>query len=120
MAKPNKEEIERFLHTQGQLWIDGDRENWVKLYKEFAPKALTIEYVGSPVGDGWQTLYHMWDTYNAKVGLEIENMLINGNEAACKHLNIRKDGSGINPTIEIYRFEDGELHIRYFYKTFGE
>lgn len=115
MPIPDPDEIRAFLHDQLELWNAGDRQAHAALYRRYAERELVIEYVGQPVGDGWATFDHMWDNFGGKIRVEAALMLVNGNEGACHHLNIRR-GSGLtNPTIETYRFEDGGLYIRYFY-----
>lgn len=115
MAIPDADEIRRFLHAQIELWNDGKREEQTALYRRYAADGLVIEYIGQPVGDGWATFDHMWDAYGGKVRVEVAQMLVNGNEAACHHLNIRKASGLANPSIETYRFEEGRLFVRYFY-----
>jgi hypothetical protein len=114
MPVPNEDEINDFLHRQLELWNEGKREEQTALYKRYAPKLLTVEYVGSPIGDGWATFEHMWDTYGGKIRVEADLLLVKGCEGACYHRNIRVATGLANPTIELYRFGDGELHVRYF------
>jgi hypothetical protein len=86
------------------------------LYRKYAGDQLVIEYVGQPIGDGWKTYEHMWDTYNGSVRTDVIEVLINGNEAACYYNNVRLATGLGNPSIEIYRFDDRRLHIRYFHR----
>jgi hypothetical protein len=115
MAVPTQDEIRHFLHEQIELWNAGKREEQTALYRRFAADELVIEYIGQPVGDGWQTFNHMWDTFGGKVRVEVELMLVNGSEGACHHRNVRLASGVANPSIETYRFEEGRLFVRYFY-----
>src|ERR1035437_7055928 len=109
MSIPSESEIRSFLNEHIRLWNAGDREAFTSLYKKYASKKLTIEYVGLPVGEGWAVFNHMWDTYNAHVRGEIITILVNGNEGACHYENVSKDSGQSQPSIEIYRFTAGEL-----------
>lgn len=115
MAVPDADEIRRFLHEQLDLWNAGQREEHRSLYRRYAPEELVIEYIGQPVGDGWRTFEQMWDAYGGRVRVEAVEMLVNGNEAACHHLNVRLASGIARPSIETYRFEDRRLLVRYFY-----
>jgi hypothetical protein len=115
MAIPDDHEIRHFLHEQVELWNAGKREEQTALYRRYASEGLTIEYVGQPIGDGWATFNHMWDTFGGKVRVDVALMLVNGVEGACHHLNVRLASGLVNPSIETYRFEEGRLHVRYFY-----
>jgi hypothetical protein len=117
MTIPSQGEIYDFLKQQVALWNAGEREAMTALYRQYAPDGLVIEYVGEPIGDGWQTFEHMWDAYSGKVRSEVIEMLVNGNEGACFLRNLRPASGVANPSIEIYRFEEGRLHIRYFHRT---
>ena len=59
----------------------------------------------------------MWDTYNGKVRVDIDTILVNGNEGACHYNNVDKATEKGSPSLEIYRFGDGEMHIRYFHHS---
>jgi hypothetical protein len=117
MAIPDADEIHRFVASQLEFWNAGQRTEMTDLYRRYAPDGLTIEYVGQPVGDGWPLYEHMWDNYGGSVRTEIIEILVKGNEAACHFLNVRRDSGIGNPSIEIYRFEEGRLHIRYFHRS---
>ena len=54
----------------------------------------------------------MWDAYAGRVRSEVVEVLVNGNEGACFLRNLRTESGVANPSIEIYRFEEGRLHIR--------
>ena len=114
---PSEKEINTFLNEHLRLWNACDREGFTALYRKYAPNRLTIEYVGMPIGDGWATFNHMWDTYNGKVRVDIDTILVNGNEGACHYENVIKESGESNPSLELYRFGDGELHVRYFHQS---
>jgi hypothetical protein len=117
MAIPAESEIKSFLTQQLEYWNAGQRDAMTGLYRKYAQDQLIIEYVGQPIGDGWQTYNHMWDTYNGKVRTDALEVLINGNEGACHYNNVRLATGLGNPSIEIYRFDERRLHIRYFHRT---
>lgn len=114
MAIPDEREIREFMTQQVALWNAGDREAMTQMYRRYAPRELVIEYIGQPIGDGWATYDHMWDAYAGRVRLEIVELLVNGQEAAAFHQNIRVESGLSNPSIETYRFEEGRMVIRYF------
>lgn len=116
MAIPSNEEINNFLAKKIELWNKGEREALANLYREFAPKSVTFEYVGGPVLDAWQALDDMWEQFGDSIEMEIVVTLINGNEAACYIKNHHRDKPGnFTPTIETYVLGDGTLHERYFF-----
>ena len=110
------ETIRSFIFQQTEYWNAGNKEAFIDLYRNVAPKGLRIEYIGQPVADGWQVLDRMWETYNGLVEVEIGDILVNGNEGACYFRNVLLEDGTVNPTIEIYRFENETLDIRYFYR----
>lgn len=110
------QQIEYFVRKQVELWNALDRPGMTALYRDHAPNGLTIEYVGSPVGEGWKTFDDMWDNYGTgDIRTDIMEVMINGSEAACYFHNVRIASGSYNPSIEIYKFERGNLHIRYFH-----
>jgi hypothetical protein len=117
MAIPSQDEIQDFVTQQIALWNAGKREEMTALYRKYAGSGLVIEYVGEPLGDGWKTYDHMWDNYGGKVRGDVVQALVNGNEAAVHISNVRIASGLSNPSIEIYRFDDDRLHIRYFHRT---
>jgi hypothetical protein len=117
MPVPSEKEIETFLNEHIRLWNACDREGFAALYRKYAPDKLIIEYVGIPIGDGWAAFNHMWDTYNGKVRVEIDTILVNGYEGACHYENVIKESGQSKPSLELYRFGEGELHIRYFHQS---
>jgi hypothetical protein len=120
MNQPSAAAISAFLVEQYALWNQGKRAELIALFRELAPKGLTIEYVGTPVQDGWKAMDDIWDQHGGHVTIEVVQILVNGNEAAVHALNhhVEKDGRiNTRPSIEIYRFAEGTLQIRYFYPT---
>lgn len=117
MAIPSEHEIRLFLTQQLEYWNGRRREEMTALYRRYAEAQLIIEYVGQPIGDGWKTFDHMWDTYNGKVRTDPIEVLVNGNEGACCYNNVRVATGLGNRSIEIYRFDDRRLHIRYFHRA---
>lgn len=87
-------------------------------YRRMSPASLSIEYVGRALPtDPWQILEGMWENQQPRFRIEVKETIINGEEAACHHRNALRDGSGGIETIELYRFQDGRLWVRYFIKT---
>jgi hypothetical protein len=117
MAIPSENEIRSFLSQQLEYWNAGKRPEMTALYRKYAAEQLIIEYVGQPIGDGWKTYDHMWDTYNGHVRTDTVQVLVNGNEGACHFNNVRVATGLGNPSIEIYRFDERRLHIRYFHQA---
>jgi len=110
----NKAAFELFLDAQIQAWNDGDQSGFFSAYRVVAPGGIQIEYVGRAAADGWPILEGMWAQQSAKIRIEKIAAIVNGNEAACYNRNcIRGTGDWIE-TIELYRFDSGQLHIRYF------
>jgi len=110
------ESIERFMHAQVKAWNAGDREAFLRAYREAAPNGLQIEYVGRPTADGWPVLEGMWAQQNAKIEIEEVLTIVNGSEAACHNRNKVRGTSIAIETIELYRFDAGRLQVRYFIK----
>lgn len=109
--------IDHFLHGQLACWNDSDKQGFFNHYREIAGAGLDIEYVGQPRRDPWQVLEAMWTQQNARIRIEVAACIVNGNEAACHHRNLMRDGCGGTggiETIETYRFEAGRLWVRYF------
>lgn len=110
----DKQTIESFLHGQVDCWNKGDKQGFFAHYRSVAPNGLTIEYVGKPPQDGWPILEGMWAQQQARIRVEVRRCIVNGVEAACHHLNALREQAGGIETIELYRFEDGTLSVRYF------
>lgn len=110
----DKSAIETFVHAQVQAWNAGDKPLFFATYRAAAPKGLTIEYVGRPPTDGWAVLEGMWDTQNAKVEVEEALAIVAGSEAACHNRNKLRGTTVVIETVELYRFDDGHLTVRYF------
>ncbi len=104
-----------FLHGQVECWNAGDKEGFFAHYRTMAPNGLTIEYVGQPRHhDAWPVLEGMWAQQNARMRIEVASCIVNGSEAACHHRNLMREGDGGVDTVEVYRFGEGTLDIRYF------
>lgn len=114
MTVTDQHAIEHFLHGQVACWNMGDKEGFFAHYRRVAPKGLSIEYVGQPARDGWPVLEGMWAQQQPKIRVEVKQTIIKGNEAACHHRNAFTDGDDGIETIELYRFEEGALSVRYF------
>ena len=106
--------IETFLHEQTVHWNSGDKEAFLAAYRRVAPVALSIEYVGRPAQDGWPVLEQMWEQQRTKIRVEPVQKIINGNEAACFIRNVIIGTEKAIQTIELFRFEEGRLFVRYF------
>ncbi|QCG68145.1 nuclear transport factor 2 family protein [Pseudomonas veronii] len=111
---PDAHAIEHFLHGQVDCWNRSDKEGFMAHYRKIAPKGLTLEYVGQPLQGAWAVLENMWERQQPHIRIEVIRCIINGNEAACHHSNNRVNGEPGIQTIEVYRFEDGLLQVRYF------
>ncbi|SDG57396.1 hypothetical protein [Pseudomonas abietaniphila] len=114
MSIPDRKTIEDFLHGQVACWNKGDKQGFFAHYREVASKGLSIEYVGQPERDAWQVLEGMWAQQQTRVRIEVKLVVINGSEAACHHRNAFIGNEGGIETIELYRFEEGLLSVRYF------
>jgi hypothetical protein len=114
MNIPDKDTIKKFLHGQVACWNKGDKEGFFAHYRSVAPNGLSIEYVGQPERDAWQVLEGMWAQQQARIRVEVKETIINGSEAACHHRNAIIGSDGGIETIELYRFDDGLLSVRYF------
>jgi hypothetical protein len=108
--------IETFLCEQTVHWNSGDKEAFLAAYRRVAPVALSIEYVGCPAQDGWPVLEQMWEQQRAKIRVEPAQKIVNGNEAACHIRNVIIGTEKAIETIELFRFEEGRLFVRYFIK----
>lgn len=107
--------IETFLHAQVKAWNAGDKDGFFAAYRQAAPQGLQIEYVGrGPAVDGWPVLEGMWAQQSAKIAIEEVLMVINGQEAACHNRNLVRGTALAIETLELYRFDAGQLTVRYF------
>lgn len=112
--------IAAFLREQYTLWNEGRRNDLLALFRHWAPQGMTIEFVGGPVLEGWKAMNDIWDQHGGHVTIEVVQILVNGCEAAVHALNRHRSENGVDttrPSIEIYRFAQGTLQIRYFYPT---
>ena len=65
-------------------------------------------------GAGAVVLEGMWAQQSAKIEIEEVALIINGNEAACHNRNKVRGSSLAIETVELYRFDNGTLTVRYF------
>ncbi len=107
-------DIDTLLKGQVAAWNAGDRDAFMGLYRAAAPAGLTIDYVGQPQRDAWEILDKMWTDQNDKIEVEVLKAIVNGAEAACYHRNHVRGTTLAVDTIELYAFDGGRLHIRYF------
>lgn len=122
MNEPNAIAIATFLRRQYALWNEGKWNELLALFRAMAPQGFTIEYVGTPAQDGWKALDVIWKEHGAHTQIEVKELLVNGQEAAVYALNHHKQADGsieTRPSIEIYRFANGTLQTRYFYRLAG-
>ena len=106
--------IEQFLHRQVAAWNAGDKSAFLAAYRAAAPEGLDIEYVGQPASNGWPVLEGMWAAQAAKIEIEELLLVVNGDESACHNRNKVRGTSVAIETIELYRFDEGRLSVRYF------
>ncbi|GAB3101665.1 nuclear transport factor 2 family protein [Aestuariicella hydrocarbonica] len=117
MTNTDQTSIEHFMHTQVHCWNSGDKDGFFAAYKSIAPEVLTIEYVGTPSGDGWTILDGMWAQQQPKITIEEVALIVVGKEAVAHNRNNIKGTNMAIETIEHYRFDaDGSVHVRYFIK----
>lgn len=118
MKHYDEKAIRQWLEDNFRLWNARDRDGFMALYKEASPNGLIIEYVGqADVDDGWAACNYMWDNYNQDVTAIPQVMLANGNEGVVHVHNVSHRDGVAHPSVEIYKFENGTLHIRYFHHT---
>lgn len=116
MKARNPDEIRSFLHRQVEFWNAGKKNEMFALYHQMVPGKMTIEYIGLPVLEGWSALEDMWQRFSSKVHINVKEVMVTGNEAACYHHN-KTIGSDMpaRPSIELYRFNGDDVQIRYFH-----
>jgi len=110
----DKSAIQAFVHAQVQAWNAGDKSLFFTTYRAAAPQGLTVEYVGRPATEGFAVLEGMWEAQNAKVQVEEVLAVVAGNEAACHNRNKVRGTATVIETVELYRFDEGHLTVRYF------
>jgi hypothetical protein len=116
LKKRTSDDIHAFLLRQVEFWNTGKKTEMFLLYHQIVPGKLTIEYVGLPVLEGWTALEDIWQRYAGKVRIDIHEVLVTGQEAACYlHNTTLGTGTAARPSIELYRFDGDDLHIRYFH-----
>lgn len=111
----NSEDIRSFLHQQVACWNIGKKDEMFALYHQMVPGKLSIEYIGLPALEGWTALEDMWQRINGKVKIDVKEVMVTGNEAACYHHNLSVGiDTPARPSIELYKFDGDDLQIRYF------
>lgn len=116
MTARNAQDIRNFLHHQVELWNAGKKDEMFALYHQMVPGKMSIEYIGLPVLEGWAALEDMWQRFSGKVHIDVKEVMVTGQEAACYHHN-QTVGADIppRPSIELYKFDGDDVHIRYFH-----
>jgi hypothetical protein len=56
----------------------------------------------------------MWAQQSSKIQIEEVVAIANGSEVACHNRNLVRGTALAVETIELYRFDDGHLTVRYF------
>ena len=116
MTTRTPDDIRHFLHGQVELWNAGKKDEMFALYRKIVPGKMTIEYIGIPPLEGWAALEDMWQRFAGKVQINPIEVMVTGNEAACYHHNTTiGSGQPPRPSIELYKFEGDDVHIRYFH-----
>lgn len=116
MTARTPDQIRSFLHQQVEFWNAGQKDEMFALYRKMVPGSLSIEYIGIPAFEGWAALEDMWQRFNGLVKIDVKEVMVTGDEAACYHHN-QSVGVDIppRPSIELYRFSGDNLAIRYFH-----
>jgi len=114
MTQRTPEYLEKLLQHSIDCWNNRDRDAFMEAYRKLAPGKLTIEYVGKQSGDGWAILDNMWETTNAIVDIEVVKKIVNGDEVACHNINKMPSKNMTIHTIELFKFDGDDCHIRYF------
>lgn len=118
MKTRTPDEIRTFLHHQVESWNAGRKEEMFAAYRQIVPGKLSIEYIGIPPLEGWAALEDMWQRWAGKVHIDVKEVMVTGNEAACYHHNTTLGaGTPPRPSIELYRFDGDDLQIRYFHQA---
>ncbi|CAN7759108.1 nuclear transport factor 2 family protein [Pseudorhodoferax sp. LjRoot39] len=118
MRIPDTATIRRFIVRQAAAWNSGNHDDFIALYREFAPRALTIEYVGKATMTGeaaWAGLQSMWDGYARLVKIQPVEVIVNGASVACYYRNLWAEKAEFSTGIEIYEFGEGSVTLRVFH-----
>lgn len=113
-----EQSLRDFVFQQIELWNGGRKADFMALYRDTAPAGLTLEYVAKQTltGDAaWAGLEHMWETYHAKVKLQLFECIVNGSDAACYFRNLWSGEQSLSSGIEVYSLREGALHARLFH-----
>jgi hypothetical protein len=110
------EKIRTFLHYQVEMWNAGRKQEMFDAYHQIVPGKLSIEYIGIPPLEGWAALEDMWQRFAGKVRIDVKEVMVTGDEAACYHHNTTLGvDTPVRPSIELYEFNGDDLKIRYFH-----
>jgi hypothetical protein len=107
-----------FVFQQIELWNAGRKADFMALYRDTAPTGLTLEYVAKQTLTGnaaWAGLEQMWETYQARVKLQLFECIVNGTDAACYFRNLWSGEQTLSSGIEVYSLREGALHARLFH-----
>ena len=85
------EQIRAFLHDTVEHWNEGRKDEMFAAYRRAVPGRLSIEYIGIPPLEGWAALEDMWQRWAGKVRIDVQRVMVTGNEAACYHHNTTLD-----------------------------
>jgi hypothetical protein len=124
MAKPSREQMQRWADNYVALWNAGDKEAWVRNWRSIAPGDFRmLDPVGAPEKHGFeQCAANAFDLFQPKVKFKIHQdaIFFCDNEVAWVLENhITADGhTTVGLSIETYRFEpDGSVVIRTYYRV---
>ncbi len=110
------DQIRTFLHDTVVHWNASRKDEMFAAYHLAVPGKLSIEYIGIPPLEGWAALEDMWQRFAGKVHIDVQQVMVTGQEAACYHHNTTVgEGSPVRPSIELYKFDGDDLQIRYFH-----
>lgn len=112
----DKAAIENFARSQIKAWNAGDKDAFFAVYRAAAPNGLDIEHPGQPhqPQDGWAELERIWAGQSARIEVEIAALIVAGNEVAMHNLNKVRGTPAVIHTIELYKFVEGKLYVRFF------
>ncbi len=113
-------DFENTIRAIYNCWNSGDLKGVLTAFAALGPKGFTVEYVGQAPLDGIAAVEDMWARYGGTCTTDVEQLLVNGNEAAAlinNRIHLPEGGENAMPSIETYKVEDGELLVRYFHQT---
>jgi hypothetical protein len=120
MPTPSKEQIDRFLRHQIDLWDAGKLDQFKAAFREIAPGGFKVQDpVGSPERSGWPVLDELCERY-AGWHMEVQDVLVNGAHAAMyvKNTGTYNGQPIIAFSVETYYFaDDGSMLACYYHPT---